>query len=246
MPVSQGRGIFVSYRREDSSHLAGRLYDRLADRFGEGQVFIDVDAIEPGVDFAEEVNRAVEACMVLVAVIGLNWLTATNERGHRRLDDPDDFVRLEIETALARGVRVIPVLADGAVAPRWQDLPQSLAGLARRNAFMIRHESFRSDTGRLVTVIEQVVPPPVPSRPGPPQISASDLLVVLGVERALDHLELLALAGPNGLTAEMLLASSVRISSGLAEMTRTGPPGSSPKPNASPSPSPSSPGGHRR
>ena len=78
----------MSYRRQDSSHLPGRLYDRLADRFGEGQVFMDVDAIEPGVDFAEEINRAVEACIVLLAVIGPNWLTATDERGHRRLDDP--------------------------------------------------------------------------------------------------------------------------------------------------------------
>jgi hypothetical protein len=165
MPVSRGRGIFVSYRRQDSSHLAGRLYDRLSDRFGEGQVFMDVDAIEPGVDFAEEINRAVEACLVLVAVIGPNWLTATDERGHRRLDDPEDFVRLEIEAALARDVRVIPVLAESAVMPRRQDLPESLAGLARRNAFLIRHESFRSDAGRLVTAIERLLAS-VASAPG--------------------------------------------------------------------------------
>src|SRR5690349_10570277 len=117
MPVAEGGGIFVSYRRQDSSHLAGRLYDRLADRFGEDQVFMDVDTIEPGVDFAEEITRAVSACKVLLAVIGPNWLAATDERGCRRLDDPDDFVRLEIEAALARGVRVIPILADDAVMP---------------------------------------------------------------------------------------------------------------------------------
>src|ERR1700747_1122745 len=114
MPAAEGGGIFVSYRRQDSSHLAGRLYDHLADRFGEGQVFMDVDTIEPGLDFAEEVTRAVAACQVLVAVIGPAWLTAADGRGRRRLDDPDDFVRLEIETALVRGVRVIPVLAQGA------------------------------------------------------------------------------------------------------------------------------------
>jgi TIR domain len=157
MPVAEGGGIFVSYRRQDSDHLAGRLYDRLVDRFGEGQVFMDVDTIEPGLDFAEEVTRAVAACQVLVAVIGPAWLTATDGRGRRRLDDPDDFVRLEIETALVRGVRVIPVLAQGAPMPTREDLPGSLAGLARRNALFIRHESFRSDAGRLVTAIERVL-----------------------------------------------------------------------------------------
>jgi len=159
MPVAEGGGIFVSYRRQESSHLAGRLYDRLADHFGEGQVFIDVDTIEPGVDFAEEIFRAVPACQVLLAIIGPNWLTATDERGRRRLDDPTDIVRLEIEAALARNVRVIPILVEGAVMPGRDDLPESLAGLARRNALLIRHESFHSDAGRLVAAIERVLAP---------------------------------------------------------------------------------------
>jgi hypothetical protein len=84
---------------------------------------MDVDTIEPGVDFAEEISRAVATCKVLLAIIGPNWLTVTDERGRRRLDDPDDIVRLEIEAALARDVRVIPILFEGAVAPhsilRW-------------------------------------------------------------------------------------------------------------------------------
>src|SRR4051794_26427863 len=143
MMLAGDGGIFVSYRRQESSHLAGRLYDRLADRFGEDQVFIDVDTIEPGVDFAEEIFRAVASCKVLLAVIGSTWLTATDERGRRRLDDPDDIVRLEVGTALVRGVRVIPILVDGAIMPTRQDLPESLAGLVRRNALLIRHESFR-------------------------------------------------------------------------------------------------------
>ena len=126
---------------------AGRLYDRLADRFGEGQVLIDVDAIELGVDFAEEISRAVAACKVLLAIIGPTWLTATDERGHRRLDDPDDIVRLEIEAALARNVRVIPILVEGAVMPNRQDLPEGLAGLSRRNALLIRHESLVTTPG---------------------------------------------------------------------------------------------------
>jgi hypothetical protein len=157
MPVAEGGGIFVSYRRQDSDYLAGRLYDRLVDRFGEGRVFIDVDTIEPGLDFAEEITRAVAACQVFVAVIGPAWLTATDGRGRRRLDDPNDFVLLEIEAALARGVRVIPILAQGAMMPGRDDLPESLAGLARRSALFIRYESFRSDAGRLVEAIERVL-----------------------------------------------------------------------------------------
>jgi hypothetical protein len=159
MTVAEGGGIFVSYRRQETSHLAGRLSDLLAHRFGEGQVFIDVDTIELGVDFAEEIFRAVAACTVLLAIIGPDWLTATDERGDRRLDDPDDIVRLEIEAALARGVRVIPILVEGAVMPRRQDLPESLAGLARRNALHVRHDSFRYDAGRLVTAIELILAP---------------------------------------------------------------------------------------
>lgn len=157
MTVTEGGGIFVSYRRQETRHLAGRLADRLIDRFGEGQVFIDVDTIEPGVDFAEEIGRAVATCKVLLAVIGPEWLTATDGRGRRRLDDPADIVRLEIEAALDRGVRVIPILVDGASMPYREDLPGSLAGLARRNALFIRHENFRSDAGRLVTAIEPVL-----------------------------------------------------------------------------------------
>ena len=175
MPVDEGGGIFVSYRRQDSQDFAGRLYDRLADRFGADQVFMDVDTIEAGADFAEAINRAVAACTVLVAVIGPKWLTATDKRGRRRLDDPDDFVRLEIEAALAREVWVIPILVQGAIMPGREDLPESLVRLARRNALFIRHESFRSDAVRLLAAIEQMLPHPVLPHP-----SASWTLAVSG------------------------------------------------------------------
>jgi len=99
----------------------------------------------------------VAACQVLLVVIGPNWLTVTDERSRRRLDDPDDIVRLEIEAALTRDVRVIPILVEGAVMPGRQDLPESLVRLGRLNALHIRHESFRSDAGRLVTAIERVL-----------------------------------------------------------------------------------------
>jgi hypothetical protein len=172
MAVAVDGAIFVSYRRQETNHLAGRLSDRLADRFGEAQVFIDVEAIEPGVDFTETIFRAVAACKVLLAVIGPAWLTVTDERGRRRLDDPDDIVRLEIEAGLTRDVRVIPILVEGAVMPRRDDLPESLAGLARRNAFAIRHQSFRHDAGRLITAIDRVLAP------------ASDVAAATGVRSA--------------------------------------------------------------
>src|SRR5215213_4899040 len=114
---STGR-IFLSYRRDESAYPAGWLYDRLANRYGGGQVFKDVDSIRLGDDFVEVITRAVGSCDVLLALIGDEWLTITDEHGRRRLDDPGDFVRLEIEAALARNVRVIPVLVDGARMPR--------------------------------------------------------------------------------------------------------------------------------
>ena len=100
MAVPAPGRIFLSYRRQDTSGTTGRLYDRLVDRFGPDQVFMDVDSIEVGLDFAEVIQRAVAACGVLLAVIGPQWLSATDKDGHRRLEDPDDVVRLEIEAAL--------------------------------------------------------------------------------------------------------------------------------------------------
>ena len=90
----------MSYRREISAMSAGRLYDRLSRHFASDQIFMDVDTIEPGVDFMRTIEEAVAACDVLIAVIGERWLTATDEEGRRRLDNSEDFVRIEIETAL--------------------------------------------------------------------------------------------------------------------------------------------------
>src|SRR5262249_42547992 len=123
------------------------------------------------------IAQAVSNCAVLLAVIGPTWLTATDEDGQRRLDDPDDIVRLEIQTALKRDIRVIPVLVEGAVMPRSRQLPEGLAGLARRNAHFLRHESFRYDAERLVTAIEQVLsaPPGVGTVPHPPPAEVVEL-----------------------------------------------------------------------
>ncbi len=147
----QGDGIFISYRRKDSSHFSGRLFDHLVDSFGEYLVFIDVNKIKPGIDFSKEIIRAVEMSSVMLAVIGPQWLSATDEQGRRRLDDSNDIVRLEIEAALTRKIWLIPILMDNATMPRRQDLPGSLAGLADRNEFRVRHESFREDVNRLTT-----------------------------------------------------------------------------------------------
>src|SRR3954454_3717472 len=105
--------IFISYRRTDAAGHAGRLYDRLVDRFGQASVFKDLDSMEPGADFVEVIQETVARCDALIAVIGRDW-TAAEQGGSRRLDDPEDWVRLEIANALTRKIRVVPVLVAGA------------------------------------------------------------------------------------------------------------------------------------
>src|SRR6266481_5488072 len=110
--------IFISYRREESRRSARILYDRLCARFDRKQIFMDIDAIALDDDFVKGIEKTVAECDVLIALIGEHWLTSTDERGSRRLENPEDFVRIEIATALERGIRVIPVLVDGALMPR--------------------------------------------------------------------------------------------------------------------------------
>jgi len=149
--------IFVSYRREDTAYPAGWLFDRLAGHFGEGQVFKDVNSIELGDDFTEVIAAAVRSCDVLLALIGGQWLTAADEEGKLRLDNPEDLVRLEIEAALTRNVRVIPILVEGARMPRASQLPASLAKLVRRNALELSSSRFRVDTDRLLRVLDKIL-----------------------------------------------------------------------------------------
>jgi len=159
--------IFISYRRDDSAGYAGRLYDRLSERFGQGQIFMDIDTIEPGLDFVEVIEKAVGSCGVLIALIGRQWLTITDATGHRRLDNPEDFVRLEIATALDRNIRVIPVLVRGATMPRSTDLPDALKKLARRNALEISDTRFHYDVDRLIETLEKVLGVSEPAPPTP-------------------------------------------------------------------------------
>lgn len=147
-------GIFISYRRDDSAGYAGRLYDRLSDHFGPNQVFMDVDTIKPGQNFVDAVRQAVSDCDGLVDVIGKEWLTISDATGVPRLQDPEDIVSLEIATALERGIRVIPVLVQGAPMPAATDFPESLKELAYRNAQEIGNRSFNSDAQSLIEALE--------------------------------------------------------------------------------------------
>jgi hypothetical protein len=147
--------IFISYRRQDTEWPADRVDALMVENFDRERVFKDVDSIEPGEDFVERITAAVASCDVLLALIGPQWLTITDENGQRRLDNPGDYVRLEIETALTRKIRVIPILVSPAKMPREDQLPGTLASLARRNAVEISPAVF--DTKRLITAVQKTL-----------------------------------------------------------------------------------------
>ncbi len=147
--------ILISYRREESAAVAGRLSDRLVQAFGRKNVFLDVDTIEAGADFVKTIERALRDIDVLVVVIGRRWTTMTDEGGKRRLDKLDDYVRLEVVTALKRDIRVVPVLIDGASMPSADELPTDLASLAERNAFALSDVSFHADVTRLIENLQR-------------------------------------------------------------------------------------------
>jgi len=151
--------IFVSYRRDDTSGHAGRLYDRLADHFGKDKIFRDVDHISYGDDFVETLEEAVGSCQALIAVIGPTWVTTKDKHGRRRLDSPHDFVRIEIESALSSGVPIFPVLVNNAEMPDTDELPESISGLARRQALEISETRVDYDVGQLLKVLEVKVGP---------------------------------------------------------------------------------------
>ena len=149
--------IFISYRRDDAGPYARLLQVYLRERFPHAPVFMDLDSIEAGADFAEAIEAGVGSCRVVLALIGPRWLTLTDEEGRRRLDDEKDWVRFEIRAALERHVRVIPVLIDGAKMPRQQQLPPDLRDLARLNALEMSHDRYEYDTSRLAAVIQTVL-----------------------------------------------------------------------------------------
>ncbi|MFZ0422403.1 MAG: SUMF1/EgtB/PvdO family nonheme iron enzyme [Xanthobacteraceae bacterium] len=142
--------VFISYRRDDSAGHAGRVHDRLAREFGADLLFMDVDSIPLGSDFIKVLRAEVAKCDALLAMIGHHWLDARDAAGERRLDSEQDFVRIEIATALQRDIPVIPILLDGAKIPQAEQLPADLQGLAARNGLDVRHSSFHIDMDRLI------------------------------------------------------------------------------------------------
>jgi TIR domain-containing protein len=171
--------VFICYRREDTAPYAGRIYDTMVARFGVENVFMDLD-LDPGIDFVERITRVVSDCVALIVVIGPRWAQVQDEEGTRRLEDPDDFVRLEIETGLGRDdVRLIPALVGGARMPRREELPPELQSLSRRNALEVSESRWAYDVGRLVQALDEVLPDdgeaqrkplPVTAPPGPPDL----------------------------------------------------------------------------
>jgi eukaryotic-like serine/threonine-protein kinase len=153
-------GIFISYRRSDSPDATGRIYDRLVAEFGKAQVFKDVDSIPLGQDFRGHLNTIVSECGVMLAIIGPRWTDASSKAGQRRLEDPDDFVRIELEAALARDIPVVPVLVAHAPIPLASELPASLASMAFRQSIEVRPDpDFHNDATRLVTSLRGILDP---------------------------------------------------------------------------------------
>ncbi len=186
--------IFISYRRDDTGAHTGRIYDRLIDNFGQGQVFMDVDTIKPGSDYVRVVQEEVGSCDAFIAVIGRGWLRVSDESALRRLDDPEDLVRQEIATALARDIPVIPVLVQGAQMPRAVDLPADLKELAHRNALAVSDNRFLTDIDHLIETLEVHAPGRLKGRVfsestrhlrrvflGPIQLALAVFAVALGV-----------------------------------------------------------------
>jgi tetratricopeptide (TPR) repeat protein len=164
--------IFISYRRADSADICGRIYDRLAQHFGKAAIFKDVDNIPFGADFPRHIETILAQCAVELVVIGPRWLEISDDKGRRRLDDPEDFVRIEVERGLSRDILVIPLLVTGASMPGTDQLPPGLAGLVRRNAVPVRADpDFHKDMGRLIGQLEAVVPP-LPA--GPPSLADAE------------------------------------------------------------------------
>jgi uncharacterized membrane protein YeaQ/YmgE (transglycosylase-associated protein family) len=147
--------IFISYRRQDNPDITGRLYDRLVNHFGPERVFRDVDSVPLGVDYRKYLDEEVGKCRILIAVLGNRWLDAKDTEGMRRIDSRGDFVRIEIESALKRGIPVIPILVSGAAMPTEDDLPPTLRDLAYRNALPVRTDpDFHKDVDRLIAGLE--------------------------------------------------------------------------------------------
>jgi eukaryotic-like serine/threonine-protein kinase len=170
--------IFISYRRQEASYLAAWLHEFLRERFGAQRVFLDIDSIRPGVNFIAAINQAIASSALMLVLIGPHWLTL-GEEGRRRLDDPTDPVRLELEAALAQHIAIVPVLLEDTAMPPAEELPGSVAEVAALNAFRVHYENFRSDIHQLLNRAEGLLGDSAPARsdtailPDPPYPSNS-------------------------------------------------------------------------
>ncbi|MER6473469.1 toll/interleukin-1 receptor domain-containing protein [Streptomyces collinus] len=149
--TSDEKKVFISYRHGPSDPYAGWLRDRLADHFGASNVFMDVISLDLGVDFPKVIAQAITACDVLIALIGSDWIGLS--AGHSRISDPKDWVRREVETALDSGIRVMPVLLQGARVPPLQDIPSTLGRIRDKNALTLTAATFGDDVRKLVGAI---------------------------------------------------------------------------------------------
>lgn len=146
--------IFVSYRRQDSRPWAARLVDDLRDYFGRERVFRDIDSNRSGQDYVRQIEEAIKASQVMIAVIGPDWVHIADDRGYRRLSEDEDPIRIELETAFTQDVPLIPVLVDGAAMPQRRDLPSSIDRLARIQACRMSDDDWQYDLGRLLEAME--------------------------------------------------------------------------------------------
>ena len=153
---SRVAGTFINYRRDDASGVAGRLYDHLAKSISRQSLFMDIDAMKPGLDFTKQLDAQIAQCDVLIAIIGPQWLNAKDPAGQRRLDGKKDYVRLEIAAALARGIPVIPVLVNGAEMPDEDALPDDLKDLTRRHGLELRHTRFNADADAILAALKDL------------------------------------------------------------------------------------------
>ncbi|MFT3946326.1 MAG: toll/interleukin-1 receptor domain-containing protein [Agriterribacter sp.] len=168
---SSQKKVFISYRVQDTSADTGRLVDSLKQVFYEDQVFMDIEKLEPGVDFRVALAKSLETCDVLFAVIGPGWI-GTDKNGNPRIKHAEDWVRIELETALKRDIRIIPVLVREASLPQPEELPESLYPLLNRQTYEISNKRWKYDTDQLIKFLIQIgFQPrerdiPLPQKPG--------------------------------------------------------------------------------
>lgn len=195
-------GIFISYRKADTQHAAGRLACELGKVFGSADIFRDVESIDPGLDFEVALDQALAGCALMLVMIGPRWLDVTDEHGGRRLDRPGDWVRTEVSVALQRGIRLIPVLVEDTPLPDEAQLPEPLRALTKRQALPLSDGRWKGDIERLVETLSRIPglecrprpepqppsPAPAPPRPAPqpaPQPAAAAVPDFSGLWRTL-------------------------------------------------------------